>query len=92
MMVRRDPPAHTRLRALVTQALIRPHAIEALRPRIQARVNTLLDTMRARADQVGSEGFCDIIQDFAFPLPAAVICDVIGIPLEDQAQFKAWGD
>ena len=64
-MLSRDPPDHTRLRKLVTKAFT-PRVIEDLRPRIQALVDGMLDDAERR-------GAMDLIADFAFPLPFAVI-------------------
>lgn len=69
-----DPPDHTRLRALVGQAFT-PRRIEQMRPRVQQITDELLD-------QVGTQ--FDLIADFALPLPVRVICDLLGIPEEDQ--------
>lgn len=69
-----DPPDHTRLRALVGQAFT-PRRVEQMRPRIQQITDELLDT-------VGAE--FDLIEQFALPLPVKVICDMLGIPEEDQ--------
>jgi len=79
MMLMRDPPDHTRLRSLVTQAFT-ARRIEALRTRIQALTDSLLD-------KVQSEGRMDAVRDFAFPLPVLVICELLGIPEADQARF-----
>jgi cytochrome P450 len=83
MMLMRDPPDHTRLRSLVTQAFT-ARRIEALRGRIQALADALLDKVQA---QGGRPGRMDAIRDLAFPLPVLVICDLLGIPEEDQARF-----
>ncbi len=77
-----DPPDHTRIRRLVTGAFT-PKAIAALEPWIREVARGLLD----RAD---SSGF-DLIDALAFPLPIAVICQLLGVPAEDQASFRAWG-
>ena len=77
-----DPPDHTRLRGLINQAFT-PRVVERMRGRIQATVNALLDTV---------EDGMDIIQDFAFHLPAIITAEVVGMPPEDRHQFKAWSD
>ena len=74
-----DPPDHTRLRGLVTKAFT-ARRVEEMRPRIAAIVNDLIDRVQA-------QGHMDIISDFAHRLPIIVICDMLGIPEEDQHQF-----
>src|SRR5215831_4551211 len=78
-----DPPDHTRLRRLVAGAFT-PRAIAGLEPWIREVTVRLLTA----AD--GAAGF-DLIDSLAFPLPIAVICHLLGVPAEDQAQFRAWG-
>ena len=78
-----DPPDHTRLRRLVSGAFT-PRAIAGLEPWIRD------NTVRLLAAADGSAGF-DLIDALAFPLPIAVICHLLGVPAEDQAQFRAWG-
>jgi hypothetical protein len=78
-----DPPDHTRLRRLVSGAFTR-RAIAGLEPWIREATVRLLTA----AD--GADGF-DLIDALAFPLPIAVICHLLGVPAEDQAQFRAWG-
>jgi cytochrome P450 len=78
-----DPPDHTRLRRLVAGAFT-PRAIAGLEPWIREVTVRLLTA----AD--GAAGF-DLIDALAFPLPIAVICHLLGVPAEDQAQFRAWG-
>src|SRR5277367_2737642 len=78
-----DPPDHTRIRRLVSGAFT-PKAIAGLEPWICEVTGRLL----ASAD--GAAGF-DLIDALAFPLPIAVICHLLGVPTEDQAQFRAWG-
>lgn len=79
-----DPPLHTRLRGLLTRAFT-PRAVEALRPRVQALVDALLDRVVPR-------GRLDLIRDFAYPLPVAVIGDLLGVPREDGESLKRWSD
>jgi cytochrome P450 len=78
-----DPPDHTRLRRLVAGAFT-PRAIAGLEPWIREL------TVRLLADADGAAGF-DLIDALAYPLPIAVICQLLGVPAEDRAQFRAWG-
>ena len=80
----RDPPDHTRLRALVVKAFT-PKVVEALRARTQEVVDELLDAALAK-DEV------DLLDEFAYPLPVRVICDLLGVPLEDQDRFRGWSN
>lgn len=77
-----DPPDHTRLRSLTSKAFT-PRMIEQLRPRIQQIANELLDAVQA-------QGQMDLIADFAFPLPITIISEMLGIPITDRQQFRAW--
>ncbi|GLW10757.1 cytochrome P450 [Microtetraspora sp. NBRC 13810] len=77
-----DPPDHTRLRGLVAKAFT-PRRIEALRPRIQEVADGLLDDVAGREE-------VDLITAFAFPLPIIVICELLGVPAGDRADFRAW--
>jgi cytochrome P450 len=86
MMVLCDPPEHTRLRHLMNRAFT-PRAVESLRGRVAARVEELLEAALANG-----EGRCDLMADFAFPLPSTVIGTLLGLPPEDHARFKAWSD
>jgi cytochrome P450 len=81
-MLDRDPPDHTRLRSLVSKAFT-PRVVEGLRPRIQQIVDGLL----TRAQEKGS---MDVIEEFAYPIPVNVICEMLGVPVEDHEQFKGW--
>ena len=78
-----DPPDHTRLRRMVSNAFT-PRAIADLEPAIRDITGRLLDSADAAA------GF-DLIEALAFPLPIAVICRLLGVPAEDQARFRVWG-
>jgi cytochrome P450 len=78
-----DPPDHTRLRRLVSKAF-NPKVIPDLEAWIREVADRLLDGIDAPA------GF-DLIETFALPLPIAVICHLLGVPIEDQAKFRVWG-
>ena len=82
-MLDRDPPDHTRLRSLVNKAFT-PRVVEALRPHIQKIVDGLL----ARVEGART---MDLIEEFAYPLPVTVICQMLGVPVEDRERFKQWG-
>ncbi|HET8846967.1 MAG TPA: cytochrome P450, partial [Ktedonobacteraceae bacterium] len=84
LMFYTDPPKHTRMRALISKALS-ARMIENWRMHIQNIVDVQLDL-------VEGEGEMDIIGDLAFPLPAQVIADMLGIPPHDRQQFKLWSD
>jgi len=81
-MLDRDPPDHTRLRSLVSKAFT-PRVVEGLRPRIQKIVDDLI----TRAEAVGR---MDLIEEFAYPIPVNVICEMLGVPIEDHERFKGW--
>jgi cytochrome P450 len=76
-----DPPDHTRLRRLVSKAFS-PKVVRSLEPDIAALVDGLLD-------KVEDEGRFEAIADLAHPLPVAVICRLLGVPIEDEPEFSA---
>ena len=79
-MLMQNPPNHTRLRSLVAKAFT-PRHLEALKPRIQSLVDELIDI-------VEDNGEMELINEFAYPLPLNVICDMLGIPVEDRVRFE----
>jgi cytochrome P450 len=81
-MLFRDPPDHTRLRALVSKAFT-PRVIEQMRDHIQGIVDRLL----ARVEPAGG---MDVIADLAYPLPVTVICEMLGVPLADHESIRGW--
>ncbi len=79
-----DPPLHTRLRGLLTDAFT-PRAVETLRPTVRALVDALIDG-------VAAAGRLDLVRDIAAPLPVAVIGDLLGVPRVDGPALKQWSD
>lgn len=82
-MLLRDPPDHTRLRALVSKAFT-PRTVEKLRGFITETAEALLDRMAERGGQ------SDLLQDFAGPLPVMVVARLLGAPADDAERFRAW--
>ena len=83
-MLYRDPPDHTRLRSLVSKAFT-PRAVRALRPRVEKIADDLLDSLD------GADSF-DVIDAIAYPLPVAVICEMLGVPQEEREPFREWSN
>ncbi|MFE2493473.1 cytochrome P450 [Streptomyces scopuliridis] len=80
-----DPPHHTRLRTLVAKAFT-VHRVEKMRPDISRLADGLVDGLIA----AGSPA--DLVEDFALPIPVAVICQLLGVPVEDRPLFRDWSD
>ena len=79
-LITSDPPQHTRLRRLL-QAAFTPKTIDDLRPRVEAVVTELLD---AFSDATTT----DLVASLAYPLPAIMIADILGVPRQDRDLFK----
>lgn len=77
-----DAPSHTRLRSLASYAFS-PQRVKVLRGHIWDITNRLLDKVQA-------EGRMDVIADLAEPLPCIVTAEMLGVPVEDYQQLKAW--
>ncbi|GLX20931.1 cytochrome P450 hydroxylase [Streptomyces lavendulae subsp. lavendulae] len=77
-----DPPDHTRLRRLVSKAFT-PRRVAEFTPRVQELTDHLID-------QFAGKGEADLIHEFAFPLPIYAICEMLGVPREDQDDFRDW--
>src|SRR6266446_122855 len=77
-----DPPTHTRLRSLASQAFT-PQRVEVLRGHIRDITDRLLDKVQAK-------GRMDVIADLAEPLPCIVTAEMLGVPVDDYQQLKAW--
>lgn len=78
-----DPPDHTRIRRLVSKAFT-PRAVEQIRARTGEMVDEILDDLATR------EGPVDLISELAFPLPFAVISEMLGMPEGDRDQLRTW--
>lgn len=77
-----DPPDHTRLRKLVSKAFT-PRTVERLRGHIHELVDGILDDAQER-------GGLDIVADLGYTVPVTVICELMGVPLEDREMFGPW--
>jgi cytochrome P450 len=83
-MLGTDGAEHGRLRSLVNKAFT-PRIVQRLEPRMHEIAGELVD----RAVEAGE---VDLVQALTYPLPVTVIAEIIGIPVEDRAQFKRWSD
>ena len=83
-----DDPDHKRLRALVSKAFT-PRLIERLRPRIEALCEELLEDMKRKQRRRGE---AELVRDYALPLPATVIAELLGVPAGDQRKFHRWSN
>ena len=81
-LVRSDPPAHTRLGRSMYRAFT-PGAVAALRPHIEAAVETLL------AEATSDRPF-ELMSGFAEPLPVLVILELLGVPAADRVSVRGW--
>ncbi len=74
---------HSRMRALLTP-FFSARRMEALRPRVEALTDQLLDELARSTPPV------DLHEALSFPLPVLVICELLGVPYGDRAQFRVW--
>jgi cytochrome P450 len=81
-MLEQDPPTHTRLRKLVAKAFT-PRAVEAWRPRARALAESLVDDAIAAGES-------DLVAGLALPVPATLICEMLGVPAGDRDRFTTW--
>ena len=77
-----DPPDHTRLRQLVHKAFT-PRLVERLRERVQGLTEELIAAAERR-------GRMDLIADYALPIPATIIAEMLGVPASDRHRFHRW--
>jgi cytochrome P450 len=86
--IAQDAPNHDRLRRIAMSEFGppgHPSLVLEREPEIAARIDGLL------AELAGRTQF-DVVDDFAYPLPVAVICRLLGVPEEDQPKFQVWAD
>ncbi len=83
-MLNLNPPDHTRVRSLVSKAFT-PSMVQKLKPEIEAIANKLLDDVQSGSGM-------ELMNDFAFPLPIAVIGQMLGIPMTERAMLKHCSD
>lgn len=83
-MLGSDQPDHARLRGLVQKAFTLKR-IEALRPRVEALTEELIDT-------AARQGRFDLIADYALPIPSTIIAEMLGVPVADRPRFTKWSD
>lgn len=81
-MLNKDAPDHTRIRTLVNKAFT-ARRVESLRDHIQDVADGLLSAVEQRGEM-------DVIADFAYPLPATIICELLGVPVAERDTFKGW--
>jgi cytochrome P450 len=84
----RDDPEHERLRSMTMRHFGPPHSasrVDSMHDEIAAIALGLIDALRGR-DRI------DLVDDFAYPLPVNVICRMLGVPREDERQFRAWSE
>ncbi|MGQ0604779.1 MAG: cytochrome P450, partial [Anaerolineales bacterium] len=83
-LLSKDPPDHTRLRALANRAFT-PERVRGLEPRIAQIVDELIARVR-------TQGSMEFMADFALPLPVIVIAELLGVPPEERDTFHAWSN
>ncbi|MGP3919659.1 cytochrome P450 [Nonomuraea sp. 10N515B] len=83
-----DPPEHDRLRRLTMRHFGPPHSpgtVDGLRPAMVSLTTALIDGIAGKRR-------ADLVDEVAYPLPVAVICRLLGVPVEDEPRFHAWAD
>jgi len=84
-LVSLDPPDHTRIRRMLT-GQFSMRRLTAMRPYIEEITGKFLDDMEAAGPPA------DLMRAFALPLPSLVICELLGVPFKDQAEFQRRSD
>ena len=82
-----DDPDHARLRKLISKPF-RPREVDGLRGLVEDRVRARIGELRERHGDGAIE--FDLIEDFAYPLPVDIFCQMLGIPEEDHPIFRFW--
>jgi cytochrome P450 len=90
-LINSDPPYHRKLRSIVDTLFV-PIEISKLAPRIENIVNELIDKIIEKKNNNTATSTMDLISDFAYPLPATVIAELLGVPFEDRDTYHQWAD
>jgi cytochrome P450 len=86
-----DPPAHDRIRRLLTRQFGPPHAPG----RIVGMITEITEITQRLIDDLddGDDGAqIDLVDGFAYPLPVTVVCRLLGVPPRDEPRFRVWAD
>jgi fatty acid omega-hydroxylase len=86
MMIMADPPDHDRARRQAMRHFGPPHSpdlIPSMELECQRIVNELLDKAKGKSR-------IDVVDEYAYPLPVAIICQILGVPVQDEPLFHAW--
>jgi len=84
--IRTDPPEHDRLRRIVNRPFGPPHTpgrVDGMVPDLRRLVTELIDGLAGQPE-------VDIVDQFAYPFPVTVICELLGVPREDEPRFHVW--
>jgi len=83
-----DPPEHDRVRRQATWPYGPPHT-----PGLVAGMETgIVGLVDRQIDALRDKTRVDIVEDFAYPIPVTVICELLGVPREDEPRFKVWAE
>ncbi|MET9466450.1 cytochrome P450 [Streptomyces sp. NPDC006544] len=83
-----DPPEHDRLRRMTNRPFGPPHSPR----RVDGMRDGLQDIVTGLIDRLGDPGSIDLVDQFAYPFPVTMICQLLGVPREDEARFHVWAD
>jgi cytochrome P450 len=84
--IRTDPPEHDRLRRIVNRPFGPPHTpgrVDGMVPDLRRLVTGLIDGLAGQSE-------VDLVDQFAYPFPVTVICELLGVPREDEPRFHGW--
>jgi cytochrome P450 len=80
----RDPPEHDGLRRYIMLQFT-PERMQRMKGRAAATIDKLIARMQGRRQ-------IDLVEAFAYPLPVAIICELLGVPAQDERKFHAWSN
>lgn len=83
-----DPPEHDRLRRMTNRPFGPPHSPH----RVDGMRGGLKDIVTGLIDNLGDTERIDLVDQFAYPFPVTMICQLLGVPREDEARFHVWAD